>query len=178
MVLRGAVLAGALVFLLTSMACGSPEAVEEVERPLLRTESEGFQLQDAGDGWMTVQIPYVYLNESSDTVYLAGCEDGTPPSLQRHEDGEWVVRWSPFVFGCLSPPVVVLPGSEYRDTLVVHAGEFGSNNAPQFGVSDIDGTYRLLLTSAFTSYFADGPPWGPEVPLRRRVSNSFELRAP
>jgi hypothetical protein len=53
----------------------------------------------------------------------------------------------------------------------------GGNAGPRFDVADPSGTYRMVWTSALSS-FQDHLPFGPQIPAEFRISNSFELLLP
>ena len=131
------------------------------------------------DEWgMGTTIRYTYSNRTGAEVSLLNCLGAVPPSLEKLVDGEWEWAWNPILLDCLSPPVEIPPGEEYRDSLVLWAAHPRQNAAPKFQDPDIHGLYRLRWTTAYWNYDQDGPPWGEPVPVRLVVSNPFWLRAP
>jgi hypothetical protein len=163
-----------IVFLL---ACDSPFGVNQIEGPLLQTEALEYRLIETATGYET-EIPYSFTNWTGSKVFLINCNGDVSPGLERNHAEEWNWGWVPMKAMCLSSPVVIQRGAEYHDTLRVFAGSFGSNLHPQFESEDVGGVYRLRWEGAFSTYDPDGPPFGKELPLALRVSNSFVLIDP
>jgi hypothetical protein len=158
--------------------CESPSEVPDPDgEPLMRTEASVYRLAERGV-LLEVDIPFVYENRTGGAVYLVNCNGFVPPYLERKVDGKWRLEWGPGENGCLSPPVIIAAGQSYADTLGVHAPVFGSNAQPQFRGPDIDGIYRLRWDRALSSFDPNRQPFGRELPLELRVSNTFELKAP
>ena len=159
------------------LACDSPLGVNQIEGPLLQTEALEYRLIETAIGYET-EIPYSFTNRTGSKVFLANCKGNVSPGLERNHDGQWVPDWTPVKLMCLSSPVVILRGDEYHDTLRVFAGPFGSNLHPQFKSEDVGGVYRLRWEGAYSTYDPDQYPFGKELPLGLRVSNSFVLIDP
>lgn len=140
------------------------------------TSASSYTLQGTQGGWAG-EIDFAFTNVTGQTISLLNCRGGFGVRLEKREGGEWVPAWHPVLLQCLSPPIELRPGETHHHTLHVFAGRPGSNRYPQFEVDRIDGTYRLVVGSAYWDYDHDGPPWGEPVPLEHRVSNTFEIRA-
>jgi len=160
-----------LAFVFGVLSCSSPVEVSWDGEPLLRTEGFEFQVIHTSGHW-EVSIPYSYTNHTGSKVLLANCKGGVSPSLEMKRGGEWVTAWTPTFLLCLSPPIQIRQGAEYRDTLFVHAYPFDSNTHPQFAFEDIEEAYRLRW---------DVPYWeknskAHSLPLGFRISNEIFLK--
>jgi hypothetical protein len=142
--------------------------------PPIRTDQPAYRLEDTGIGLET-QIPFTFRNRTGGPVYIPNCGGNAPPMLQKLEDGQWVNAWAPVVLLCLSPPIVITPGTTYADTLRVFGGHPGNNMYPKFDVPHVPGTYRLLWPSVLTSYDDRRNPFGDSLPVDERISNPFAL---
>lgn len=137
-----------------------------------RTEYEAERVADESRTYVALDVSYALANTTSDPVFLIGCQHPPAPVLQKRVEGEWQTAYAPVELLCLSPPWTVAPGSVRRDTLRAEAHLPGQNIAPAFEADEIDGMYRLVQPSLY--YDADGEK---PLPLRRRVSNTFTLKA-
>lgn len=162
-----------LAFLFGVLSCGSPVEVFWDGEPLLRTEGLEFQLIHTS-GRIEVSIPYSYTNRTGSKVLLANCHGDVSPSLEMKRGEDWVTAWTPIHLLCLSPPIQIKQGAEYRDTLLVYAHPFGSNVHPQFDFEDIEGIYRLRWN---TPYWEKNSKTQ-SLPLEFRISNEIFLRDP
>lgn len=122
-----------------------------------------------------VRIPYVYRNVTGDSVYFIHCNGIIVPSLEKRTGETWSWVWSGVTPACMSPPMVVPPDGEYRDTVRVLTGP---NTAPQLEVAEIDGTYRLVWHGVVHSYRDGAPQLGTPLPQDERTSNEFTLSPP
>jgi hypothetical protein len=161
--------------------CGlhdSDHAVLEAPPPgdasAILSEQDAYVLQPTGDGWEST-LRFSYRNESDATISLLNCRGGFALQLEKWQDDSWVPAWSPVVLGCLSAPIEIPPGETHEFDVGVFGGYPDGNVHPRFEVDQLDGYYRLVVTSAFWNYDAASPGWGDEVPLRYRVSNAFVL---
>lgn len=157
-----------------ALACGLPlDPERETDRPL-QTDRLTYTLETVDLG-LEVLIPFTYTNRTGDTVFVVNCNGNAPPSLEKHESGDWVPAWGAVVDLCLSPPIVIAPGEAYTDTLEVFGGFPDSDAHPQFTVDDVEGVYRLLWRPLH-DYDPDRQGFGEPVPLDDRISNRFRLR--
>jgi hypothetical protein len=141
----------------------------------IRTDSSRYTLERRPTGWQA-DIAIEYTNPTDATISLLNCNGAFSLRLEKYDAGEWVTAWQPALPMCLSPPIEIGPGETFSRTLEVFGADPHSQVFPQFQVEEIDGTYRLVIDSAYHEYDHDGPPWGVAVPLEHRVSNTFELR--
>lgn len=169
---RVAFLAGAMLF-----GCDSPLALERDAGPLLQTDALEYRLERSSIG-VEATIRYTFTNATGGAVHLANCRGDVSPNLERLEGSEWVTGWSPVRLLCASPPVVIEPGAEYRDSVHVIAAPFGSHAHPQFTTGNATGVYRLVWFQAAGGSDIDGAPFGEPLALKDRISNAFVLREP
>ena len=90
-------------------------------------------------------------------------------------DGEWTSVWSPAIFACISPAIVIRPGRSVARQLHVFGGHPDCDCGPRFEVEDPRGMYRIVLLAVLSSFDGDAHPFGELLPLELRVSNSFEI---
>lgn len=135
------------------------------------------------DVWERFDIPFVYTNFRSDTLYHPTCRpngEGAPTvnmGLQRLLGEGWVDVWSPALPQCLSDPIVIPPAGDFRETLMVYLHPQDTLHQPQFNTEvDIDGTYRLIWHDLLRTYDADAYPFGEAIAQWERMSMAFELR--
>lgn len=142
--------------------------------PMMRTSAETYALRKTSLGYQA-DIPYTYTNRTDGAVYLVNCNGDVTPGIQRMVGGEFTQWWIPSTNACLSPPVVIAPGSTYSDTVRVVI----SPQDPQLYAS-IDtapaGSYRLVWYSALSSFDDDARGFGQPIPIGHRVSNRFTFR--
>jgi hypothetical protein len=155
---------------------GPAEALDPGDTPIV-TDRTSYTLQRGSHGWET-EIVFEYTNATERTISLLNCNGSFALRLEKLDAGEWVSAWGPPIPMCLSRPIEIARGDRYATTLSVFGGFPGTNTYPQFQVEPVDGTYRLVIESAYWGYDHDGPPWGEQVPLEERVSHTFEIRTP
>ena len=146
---------------------------------ILQTDAELYQAElfQNGRPGIRFDIPYKVTNTTEVAVYMIGCRQPSAPVLQKRSGEEWVTAYSPVEQLCLSPPFIVEPGDQRRDTLQVYGFFPGQNIFPEFQ-TDIDGTYRLkkrIYSDPDT--FEDSGEWNnhkldPEL----RISNTFRVK--
>lgn len=141
------------------------------------TESDHYELRREDD-WLRADISYKFTNRTGGPVYLVNCNRGFVLQLERLTDSGWQRAWSPAQNDCLSPPIVIDPGSTFDHTLKVVAGLPGTNMHPQFDVEDPSGIYRIVWIDALSSFDAEKRPFGSQIPLEERISNPFRLGTP
>lgn len=157
-------------------ACSSSEAPPGSSgeiREGFQTSRPHYDFRRVADG-IEVQIPYVFRNVTGDSVYFINCNGIIVPSLEKRTGGAWSPVWSGATPACLSPPVVVPPDGEYRDTVRVLSGP---DIYPQLRVTEIEGTYRLVWHGVVHSYRGDVAQMGTPLPQEERTSNEFALSA-
>jgi hypothetical protein len=152
------------VAFLTACALQAPTAPGPAEAPdpgdaVVVTDRSSYTLQRGSHGWQG-EIAFEYTNATDRTISILNCRETFGLRLEKLEAGEWIAAWNPVVLMCLSRPIEIKPGATYRNTLDVFGGFQGSNHHPQFQVDEIDGTYRLVIESAYWNYDHDGPQWG------------------
>lgn len=147
----------------------------------IRTGHDTYAFTRDGD-WERTRIDFGYDNGGPDTLYQATCrangvgDPGLSMAVQRRVEDRWETAWVPILLACLSEPIVVPPGSTYRDTLEVTLHPQDSTLQPLLNTEvDIEGTYRLLWQGLLRSYDAESYPFGEEVAESLRVSNAFRL---
>jgi hypothetical protein len=169
---------GCTVLLLLSSACGSPTAPrppnEPVDPPIV-TDRPAYTLTPENNG-LSVTISYVFTNRTGGPVYVVNCRGGFARTLQRWNGVAWVDAWAPGVLDCLSDPIVINAEESFATQLHVWGARPGSDWLPQFDVTDPSGWYRLVWIDALSSFNRSASPFGAQIPLEMRVSNSFELR--
>jgi hypothetical protein len=150
---------------------GSPGALDAP----IRTE-KSYVLTSRYGGWHGA-IGFSYANRTGRTVSLANCRGAYGVRLEKWQDGGWVLAYDPILQACLDAPIQIPPGASHEGSLVIEAGARGSNVYPQFELDEIEGVYRLVISSAFWNYNHDGPPWGDKLPLAERSSGAFQIVA-
>lgn len=166
------------------VACGGgPTDPEDIPTPVrdaslaLQTDGLRYELR-VGDSFWEAEIPFSFTNPTDDSVYVVGCRGPSPPSLQRLEDGKWVLGWDPLVFNCLDlPPFSIGPRERYSGTLFLVAAFPDAAADPKFVFDPPDGIYRLVWMPR-ASFDERTPGFGPLLPLEQRISNSFALVRP
>ncbi len=156
----------------------APDPVDSVVDPggaPIVTDRASYTLQRGSHGWEG-EISFEYTNRTDRTISMVNCNGSFALRLEKWEEGDWVSAWSPPIPMCLSPPIEIEPGATYSRTVPVFGGFPDSNTHPQFNVDEIDGTYRLVIESAYWNYDHDGPPWGVQLPLEERASHTIEIR--
>lgn len=171
------VAAAALV--LAACATGEPLAPLELadaggEHAPIRTDAATYVLRPYLSGYGT-DIGIRFENRSQSRMYAVNCQQQLAPVLQKKLHGEWVTWWSPVLLGCLSAPIVLQPGEVLERRLQVWGALPGTNWAPQWQSAELDGTYRVVLSSLVYNYTDQGQRFGDPVPLSLRVSNEFTL---
>jgi hypothetical protein len=134
-----------------------------------------YTLKRTPSGWKG-ELPFTFSNGTGRTVSLVNCNRAYSLWLEKQVADDWVLAWQPVFPMCLSPAIRIAPDGAREDVARISAGHRGSNVYPQFEVTEIDGTYRLVIGGAFWNYNHDGPPWGEPLPLEHRISAPFEIR--
>jgi hypothetical protein len=162
---------------------GAPVQDGELSQVARIQVSDTLFFSRAEDIWERFDIPFVYTNFRTDTLYHPTCRSngsGAPTvniGLQRLRDGEWTDVWSPTLHQCLSDPIVIPPSGRFLDTLNVYLHPQDTLHQPLFNPAvDIDGTYRMVWRDLLRSYDPKGYPFGEPIDLWERQSITFELR--
>ena len=155
-------------------ASGAGGALTRETAPLFQTDSLTYKLVAGSHGY-EAEIEARFTNRTAGRVYFVNCNDATGLSLEKLINGAWVGVWSPALPMCLSQPITVPAGGTYDSRISVFGGYPGSNAWPQFSVTDLAGTYRLVWHHALRSY-QDRLPFGVPLPLEQRASNRFTLQ--
>lgn len=143
----------------------------------IRTSATSYTLHATGGGY-GVDIPIRFHNVTGRTLYIVNCHSILVPVLEKRVGDAWQPWWSGVTPLCLSPPIVIRPGEVLERTLPVWGALPGRNTMPAWEDQQIEGTYRIVMTSVVFNYrdSAATPGFGESVPLEYRVSNEFELR--
>lgn len=128
------------------------------------------------DGTVVLDIPHTFTNGTDDTVYIVNCRESFAIKLQKRVGGAWVDAVGLVIPQCLSPVIEVAEGESYSHTLQIRAGLPSSDMEPRFEVDRVDGVYRIVWIDVLESYNSGTYPFGEQIPLEQRVSNSFEIR--
>jgi hypothetical protein len=129
----------------------------------------------------TTEIPFSFHNRLADTVYVVNCRANLDMTLEARTSGGWQWFWWTEREDCLTPPIVIAPGTLYRDTLEVFGAPPGSNMIPSVASLVLEGTYRLVWNGMVTNYREYDPvtrTFGDTIPLSFRTSDPFTIRAP
>ena len=180
MLVRSFVLAIVLLGLTACTTTPEPQPEPTTGNEPMQTESSSYILRTE-DRRLRVEIPYTYENRTGGHVYLVNCNGAIRLRLERATHSGWRMAWSPFEQDCLSPPIVIDPGSTFDHTLVVDAGVYSSNVHPKFDIGNPSGIYRIVWTEALSSFdshnrYSSQHPFGPPIPLEARISNPFRLK--
>lgn len=144
--------------------------------PVIQTDSLEYHLIPDWVG-LRVDIPYTFENRTGRQISLVNCNGSFSIHLQREQDGEWKFAWSPVRNMCLSAPIVIEPNGTFAETLNVWGAPPDSLHiGPNFDVADPSGIYRIVWGTGLWSFQSDSLPFGPQIPLKWRVSNRFTLR--
>lgn len=135
--------------------------------PAVVTSASSYTLTSSGSMW-SGEIRFSFTNLTGRRLSLPNCHGQYGVMLEKWEDGKWVPGYIPVQLACSTAPIVIRAGGTRDDVLWILAGRQGSNVYPQFSVTRIDGTYRLVIGGSY-----GGPPW---FPLDLRVSDPFEIR--
>ncbi len=157
------------------LGCDAATGIRDDER-LLQTESLVYELQPDWIGLRT-EIPYTFTNRTGRTIYLVNCNGVFSAHLERENEGEWKIAWSPVIPLCLSSPIVIDQNTVFHDTLHIWGAPPDSiHHGPNFDLADPSGVYRIVWSTGLTSFDANAQPFGPMIKLDWRVSNRFTLQ--
>ena len=140
----------------------------------IRTDGARFLLVP-GPVFTTVEIPFVYENQTDRTPYYLGhCNGAFDFRLEKRVGDEWVESHAPVLPECLSiPPIRIAPREKWRSSVWVYVS-IQDGIEPEPIALEPEGTYRIVL-STLSAFDADVYPFGPSIPKKDRVSNPFAL---
>ncbi len=151
----------------------------EEGRGMLQTDAELYQAElfQNGRQGMRFDIPYTVTNTTEIAVYMIGCRQPSAPVLQKRDGEEWVTAFSAVEQHCLSPPFILEPGEQRRDTLQVYGFFPGQNIYPEF-LTDVEGTYRLKkrIYSDPDTFENSGEWSNHKLDPELRISNTFQVK--
>ncbi|MGH7752667.1 MAG: hypothetical protein ACREN5_07610 [Gemmatimonadales bacterium] len=160
-----------LLPLLALLACSEPVS----PRPAaFETDAPAYTLATTAIGYEG-SIGFVFTNPNAGPAYIVNCQGATSLHLEKRVGTAWRVAWAPAINACLSAPIVVAPGAQYRGVVRIIDCSFRTNCAPRFAVPDIAGQYRLVWTAVLSSYDDRRYPFGGLLPLEQRISNAFRI---
>lgn len=153
-------------------------AVNEIDDPArapITTGSSRYVMEPDGPGYRTT-IDFAYTNPTPDTIYVVNCNGFMVMNLQKRHGEEWRHAWAGISNDCLSPPVVIPPGTEYADSVEIWGAPGPDPSVNTFEEAEIDGTYRLIWHRLRHHYRTDARNFGDTLAVEARLSNPFELR--
>lgn len=130
-----------------------------------------------GDGEFGPEVTILARYTSTDPapVYIVNCNGAIGHGLQIKVGEQWVNAWLTAINSCLSGPIVLNPGDEHRDTMVVRPGAGVVVYPRDRGDRLHDGTYRVVWYGVLSTYEPAAGSLGTELPLERRVSAPFTI---
>jgi hypothetical protein len=112
---------------------------------------------------------------ANQALYILNCNGASGLTLQRPVGEGWEYAWIIAMNACMSPPIVVPPGGEHTAPIYVHDNS-GGVVGPARRLET--GTYRVVWTGVLTSFDANKPGFGPELPIEQRVSAPITITVP
>jgi hypothetical protein len=164
-------LAGCAQVALLGLAADDRDGVE------FRTRDDRYTLSITA-GVATLDIAFTFENHTGRTLHVVNCNGIAPPALEKREGDRWVLAYVPAVPACLSPPIRIEDGDIYQGTLHVDAAVPASPHRQSFEVDDIEGTYRLLWDGVLYDFNPNRFPFGEDVDVELRTSESFFIDDP
>jgi hypothetical protein len=142
--------------------------------PAIVTDAHSYTLE-TDRGALVTGIGFRFTNLSSRTLYVGNCNGTLAPVLEKRVGNGWRAYWSPPLTPCLSPPIRIRPGETIVDTIRVRGALPGSGHGPAFHSPDVEGTYRIVVTSVFFDHGSGRSGAAGPVPVRYRVSGPFDF---
>jgi len=139
----------------------------------ITTDSSSYQLTPGPYG-PQAKIVATFRAPKDTTVWLLHCNGAIAWGLQRLDRGAWRDAWVAMTNECLSPPFILRRDSAFVDTLVFTASAGAVIDSAGIG----PGTYRVAFYNALTSFDTAARPFGPELPIERRVSAPIAFISP
>lgn len=160
-----------------SVATESPRPPEDAGPTAFRTDSASYTLRATSTGY-TADIRVVFTNPTARPVYVVNCLGATMLWLERWTGGRWQIVWSPIIPACLSAPIVVAGGGDYRSVVGIDDCTVLGSCGPQFASLPRGERHRLVWQNLVTEYDATVPRWGAPLRVDQRRSNVFVLHTP
>jgi len=162
------------VFLLLVLAVAGcaprTEHAPEPGRAGIMTDSSRYVLTPGAHG-PEATIIATFRAPADTTAWILHCNGAIAWGLQRFDQGGWRDAWVAMTNQCLSPAIVVRGDSAFVDTLVFTP----SAGAILDSAGAFAGTYRVVFYNVLSSFDPAQRPFGPELPIERRVSARITL---
>jgi hypothetical protein len=154
----------------------APERLDATDHAPVTIDPSVVLLEENEFGWHG-ELDFTFQNLTALRISIPNCRGGFFLQLDRWDDDGWVFAWSRATFLCYSPPIELDPGASLTQRLLLHWGPPGGNWTfqPESSGDELEGTYRLVITSAYVNY-ESGSARGARPPLEFRVSEPFEIR--
>ena len=136
----------------------------------LATDRARYELAPGRDG-PEARIAVTFRAPPDTTAWILHCNRQVAWGLQRRVGGSWRDGWLAVTNECLSPAIVVAGDMAFVDTLVFTPSAGTVVDPGAIG----PGTYRVVLYNVLTSFDVEKRPFGPDLPLERRVSAPITL---
>lgn len=137
----------------------------------MQTDSLVYHFTAESDRLFSVEIPFGYRNDTGKNISIPNCQSMLMIGLEKRTDERWESFYEPINLLCLSVPLRIRAGSVVSHTARILASLPGSNAAPEFASSELDGEYRLV-------WRIHGSTPSPESAVGPLHSNPFLLVAP
>jgi len=163
-------IAGVTVVVLGVAGCAPrPERASAAAPVGVTTDRSRYELT-AGPYGPETRIIATFRAPPDTTAWILHCNGAIAWGLQRMKQGTWQDAWVAMTNQCLSPAIVVRGDSSFVDTLVFTQSAGAVIDAP-IGA----GAYRVVFYNVLTSFDPARRPFGPELPIERRVSEPIAL---
>jgi hypothetical protein len=159
-------------------AAREPVSIERDPAAPIQTDADAYRLRQTDPILFETEVPFRFRNPLADTIYVVNCRGLLAMSLERREQERWAPYWEPALPLCLSPPIVIEPGAEYRGTMEIVGALPGHATFPEFGSAEPDGVYRLRWRNLVLHYDDARQGFGEPVPEELTYSNAFRLEDP
>ena len=159
-----------LLILTLLAACAQPATQPAAVAPAIIQTDRTRYVRQQGQFGDEITIKARFTNTTGAPVYLVNCNGAFTWGLQRQVGGRWVDAWVGATNACLSPPIVVAPGKTHEGSVIVRRGS-GAVLYPRRDPEHPEpGTYRVVWHNMLSSFDPNVTPFGPDVPVERRVS--------
>jgi hypothetical protein len=171
----------ACVAFVVLLACGCGRRSDEGDAPppalppaAIRTDADHYELRPGRFG-REATIVATFTAPRDTSVYVLHCNGAIGWGVQRRDGDRWVDAWVVATNACLSPPIVVPGGGSYTDTLVLVARSGALIDPGRDRGEFAAGMYRVVWYHVLTAFDPEARPFGPELPLERRVSGPIAI---